>query len=131
MLNTASIAADAPKVCPIFDFVETNCGIFSKTVLYPDDHIDEPLPHTRQLLRCVTSSYTAARPTSTYTSHSTAGQDPRSMFTTFQSPPINPPKPIRSQLRPPTQRRTDETTWTYFILSKVYYGILKAFDLSS
>src|SRR3989344_781680 len=81
-----------------------------------DDHIiPPPEVHCLQIPLCFTSSYTAARPTSKYTSPSTAGNDPKIIPTTFQLEPRKPPRPIRPQFIPPTMRRINATMCKFFI----------------
>src|SRR3989344_9054666 len=69
--------------------------------LYEGSHIEKRayimLPEP--LLKRLTSSYTPARPTRTYTIHSTWGQEPKIMPPTFQLPPIKPPRPISPQFK--------------------------------
>src|SRR3990167_7191831 len=79
-------------------------------------YIDPPEPQFLQLPLCETSSYTAAAPTSTYTSDSTGGQLPRSIATTFQSPPRKSPTPRRPQFKAPTMTSIQATMCKFFIL---------------
>src|SRR3989344_3027796 len=78
-------------------------------------YIDPPEPQFLQLPLCETSSYTAAAPTSTYTSDSTGGQLPRSIATTFQSPPRKSPTPRRPQFKAPTMTSIQAPMCKFFI----------------
>lgn len=63
-----------------------------------------------------TKDTTPATPTNTYTIASTIGQEPRSIFTRFQSEPISIPTPTRPQFNAPTTTKTFVTKDTAHIL---------------